>query len=158
MVFFLALAAKEVFEATLPGGELASPGSVDAGSNARPRQLVARMGDSVRHRHRLLGNGRARDLSCGSPGHPFLLLPAIADDALGLLILAVFSGSGSCGDDARTPSFWPYVVGAGALRGRRFPGADSILPGRWFPSPPDAAQVHAISECSNHAKSSSPMH
>lgn len=46
MVFFFALAAKEVFEATLPGGALASPYD----------------------RHRLLRDDRPRHLSCGPSG------------------------------------------------------------------------------------------
>jgi NhaA family Na+:H+ antiporter len=64
---------------------------------------------------------------------PFLLLLAIADDALGLIILAVFYPSASLSLGAlavflpaavlaawwlrrrRTLSFWPYVIGPGAL-------------------------------------------
>jgi Na+:H+ antiporter, NhaA family len=67
------------------------------------------------------------------PAIPFLLLLAIADDALGLIILAVFYPSGPLSPSAligfmagavllalwlrrrRTLSFWPYVVGPGAL-------------------------------------------
>jgi len=67
------------------------------------------------------------------PGIPFLLLLAIADDALGLMILAVFYPSGEIhlGTFAivlgaamvmarwlrtrRTLNFWPYVVGAGTV-------------------------------------------
>jgi NhaA family Na+:H+ antiporter len=67
------------------------------------------------------------------PAIPFLLLLAIADDALGLIILAVFYPSGRLSLSApialmvtavlvalwlrrrRTLSFWPYVVGPGGL-------------------------------------------
>jgi NhaA family Na+:H+ antiporter len=67
------------------------------------------------------------------PAIPFLLLLAIADDALGLMILAVFYPSGPLSPWAlaglmtaavlaaswlrrrRTQSFWPYVLGPGAL-------------------------------------------
>jgi NhaA family Na+:H+ antiporter len=67
------------------------------------------------------------------PAIPFLLLLAIADDALGLVILAVFYPSGSVAPSALTglmaaavlvarwlrrrgmKSFWPYVVGPGTL-------------------------------------------
>ena len=67
------------------------------------------------------------------PAIPFLLLLAIADDALGLIILAVFYPSGRLSLAApaalmltavlvalwlrrrRTRSFWPYVVGPGGL-------------------------------------------
>jgi NhaA family Na+:H+ antiporter len=69
----------------------------------------------------------------GHPAIPFLLLLAIADDALGLIILAVFYPSGSLSFPSlvgfmtaavllalwlrrrRTRSFWPYVIGPGLL-------------------------------------------
>jgi NhaA family Na+:H+ antiporter len=67
------------------------------------------------------------------PAIPFLLLLAIADDALGLMILAVFYPSGPLSLWAvvvflpaavllarwlrrrRIPNFWPYVIGPGVL-------------------------------------------
>ena len=67
------------------------------------------------------------------PAIPFLLLVAIADDAMGLVILAVFYPSGPLSlpllaalmasavllalwlRRRRTRSFWPYVIGPGAL-------------------------------------------
>jgi len=67
------------------------------------------------------------------PAIPFLLLLAIADDALGLVILALFYPSGPLSPlvlaglmtaavlaamwlrRRRTQSFWPYVIGPGAL-------------------------------------------
>src|SRR5918995_1227380 len=85
MVFFFALAAKEVFEATLPGGSLASPRralsplAAAVGGMAAPALiyagLVPRLGDPVRDGHRVLGDGRARDLSGRAPGHPVSAAP-----------------------------------------------------------------------------------
>jgi NhaA family Na+:H+ antiporter len=152
MVFFFALAAKEVFEATLPGGPLASlrqaasPLAAAVGGMLAPALifivLAARLGPAA------LGRGWAipcaTDIafsamvartifSGGHPAIPFLLLLAIADDALGLLLLAVFYPSGTLSFAAlgllmsaalllawwlrrrRTASFWPYVLGPGAL-------------------------------------------
>jgi NhaA family Na+:H+ antiporter len=69
----------------------------------------------------------------GHPAIPFLLLLAIADDALGLIILALFYPSAPLSvmwvvtlmtgavlvaawlRRRRTESFWPYVIGAGSL-------------------------------------------
>lgn len=152
MAFFFALAAKEVVEATAPRGALHSPRKsavpliAAIGGMAGPAAvfiilvlvfdrpelargwaipvatdiafsyLVARIVFGARH-----------------PGIPFLLLLAIADDALGLLILAVFYPSGELhlGTFAivlglalalarwlrsrRTLNFWPYVIGAGTV-------------------------------------------
>jgi NhaA family Na+:H+ antiporter len=152
MVFFFALAAKEVYEATLPGGPLASPrraisplvGAV--GGMAAPAAIYIAL--SV-----LLGPDELRRgwaIPCatdiafsaliaravfpsGHPAVPFLLLLAIADDALGLIILALFYPSGALSFPAligllttavliatwlrrrRTRSFWPYIIGPGIL-------------------------------------------
>ncbi len=69
----------------------------------------------------------------GHPAIPFLLLLAIADDALGLMILAAFYPSGPLSVIAlattmaaallaalwlrrrRIRSFWPYIIGPGVL-------------------------------------------
>lgn len=69
----------------------------------------------------------------GHPAIPFLLLVAIADDALGLIVLAIFYPSGALSFSAlavlmataivvalflrrrRVQSFWPYVLGPGVL-------------------------------------------
>jgi NhaA family Na+:H+ antiporter len=69
----------------------------------------------------------------GHPAIPFLLLLAIADDALGLMILAVFYPAGPLSiatiailmtaavlaafwlKRRRLRSFWPYVIGPGSL-------------------------------------------
>lgn len=152
MVFFFALATKEIVEATLPGGPLASPREaavpllaavggmavpaglyiLQAGLSGRPdlfpgwaipcatdiafSYLAARMIFPSHH-----------------PAIPFLLLLAIADDALGLILLALFYPSAPLSivsfaalmipaigfalwlKRRGTRSFWPYIVGAGGL-------------------------------------------
>jgi NhaA family Na+:H+ antiporter len=152
MVFFFALAAKEVFEATLPGGALASP-------RRALSPLAAAVGGMMLPALVYLGLTWARgpaDLArgwaipcatdiafsamvariafpVGHPAIPFLLLLAIADDALGLIILAIFYPSGALSFSAlavlmtaaillalflrrrRVQSFWPYVLGPGVL-------------------------------------------
>jgi len=152
MVFFFALAAKEVFEATLPGGPLASPGRALSPLAAALGGMVAPAGLYVALAL-TLGPGElvrgwaipcATDIAFSAmvarvifpsahPAIPFLLLLAIADDALGLIILAIFYPSGTLSFGAlaalmtaalllalwlrrrRTRSFWPYVLGPGAL-------------------------------------------
>jgi hypothetical protein len=152
MVFFFALAAKEVFEATLPGGPLASlrqaasPLAAAVGGMVAPALIFVGLASTIGPA--ALGRGWAipcaTDIafsamvarmifSGGHPAIPFLLLLAIADDALGLMILAVFYPSGSLSFVAlgllmsaalllawwlrrrRTASFWPYVLGPGVL-------------------------------------------
>jgi NhaA family Na+:H+ antiporter len=152
MVFFFALAAKEVFEATLPGGALASP-------RRALSPLAAAVGGMMLPALIYLGLTWARGpadlvrgwaIPCatdiafsamvarivfpaGHPAIPFLLLLAIADDALGLIILAIFYPSGALSFSAlavlmaaaillalflrrrRVHSFWPYVAGPGVL-------------------------------------------
>ena len=152
MVFFFALAAKEVFEATLPGGPLASPRQAMAplaaavGGMVAPALIYVALTSSVGPAE--LSRGWAipcaTDIAFsamiarlifpnGHPAIPFLLLLAIADDALGLMILAVFYPSGPLSVAAlgmlmtaavlaalwlkrrRVSSFWPFVLGPGAL-------------------------------------------
>jgi NhaA family Na+:H+ antiporter len=152
MVFFFALAAKEVFEATLPGGPLASPRQAMAplaaavGGMTAPALIYVALTASVGPAE--LSRGWAipcaTDIAFsamvarfifpnGHPAIPFILLLAIADDALGLMILAVFYPSGPISVAAlgtlmtaavlaalwlkrrRVRSFWPYVLGAGSL-------------------------------------------
>jgi len=152
MVFFFALAAKEVFEATLPGGPLASPRQASAPLAAAAGGMVAPaliyVALTVIIGPAELSRGWAipcaTDIAfsamiarvifpSGHPAIPFLLLLAIADDALGLMILAVFYPSGPISLAAfgilmtaavltalwmgrrRVGSFWPYVLGAGSL-------------------------------------------
>jgi NhaA family Na+:H+ antiporter len=152
MAFFFALAAKEVFEATLPGGALASPRralsplAAALGGMAAPAAIYAAFAISVGPPTLLRGWAIpcATDIAfsamvarlifpAGHPAIPFLLLLAIADDALGLVILAAFYPSGALSFTALaglmtaalvlalwlrrrgTRSFWPYVIGPGAF-------------------------------------------
>jgi NhaA family Na+:H+ antiporter len=152
MVFFFALAAKEVVEATAPGGALHSPRRA-----AVP--LIAAVGGMVGPAGVYVALAMAAGLPellrgwaipCATdiafsylfariifgakhPGIPFLLLLAIADDALGLLILAVFYPTGELRPvefivllagamsvawwlrRRGVLSFWPYVLGAGII-------------------------------------------
>jgi NhaA family Na+:H+ antiporter len=152
MVFFFALAAKEVFEATLPGGALASgrqaaaPLIAAVGGMAAPAAIYSGLAIAVGPSALLRGWAIpcATDIAFSAMvaraifprGHaaiPFLLLLAIADDALGLVILALFYPSGPLSFAALagfmtaamvfawwlrrrgTRSFWPYVLGPGVL-------------------------------------------
>ena len=152
MVFFFALAAKEVFEATLPGGALASgrqaasPLAAAVGGMAAPAGIYAALVNSFGPPE--LSRGWAipcaTDIAFsamiarivfpqGHPAIPFLLLLAIADDALGLVILAVFYPSATVSFTMLAvlmasalafavwlrrqgvESFWAYIIGPGAL-------------------------------------------
>jgi NhaA family Na+:H+ antiporter len=152
MVFFFAIAAKEVFEATLPGGALASPRqavlplAAAAGGMVVPALLF--IGFVYVNGPETLARGWAipcaTDIAfsamvarlifpTGHPAIPFLLLLAIADDAMGLIILAVFYPTSTISLPTLvalmaaavilaialrrrgTRSFWPYVIGPGAL-------------------------------------------
>jgi NhaA family Na+:H+ antiporter len=152
MVFFFALAAKEVFEATLPGGPLASPRraltplAAAVGGMAAPALIYLALASMLGPPELTRGWAIpcATDIAFSAmvarlifpaahPAIPFLLLLAIADDALGLIILAVFYPSGSLSVWAlivfmpaavllafwlrrrRTLSFWPYVIGPGVV-------------------------------------------
>src|SRR5919108_4209595 len=113
MVFFFALAAKEVFEATLPGGPLASPRravsplAAAVGGMVAPALIYAALASTRGPADLVRGWAVpcATDIAFSAmvarlvfpashPAIPFLLLLAIADDALGLVILAVFYPSG----------------------------------------------------------------
>src|SRR5688500_9606712 len=140
MVFFFALAAKEVFEATLPGGALASPrraaGPLAAaiGGMAAPAAIYAALAISVGPASLLRGWAIpcATDIAfsamvarlifpAGHPAIPFLLLLAIADDAIGLLLLAVFFPSRTVSFVALTALMTPATTLATWLRRRRVP-------------------------------------
>lgn len=152
MALFFALAAKEVVEAIGSGGALHSPRRAAVPLVAAVGGMV---GPAVIYLGLIFAVGapellRGWAIPCATdiafsylvarivfgPNHPaipFLLLLAIADDALGLLILAVFYPTGTLrpGEFAaiftialavgwwlrrrRTRSFWPYVVGAGII-------------------------------------------
>jgi len=151
MALFFALATKEVVEAAAPGGALhtwrraALPVVAAAGGMIGPAFLYIAV---------VLMQGRpelargwaipcatdiafsylvAKAIFRDHPAIPFLLLLAIADDALGLLVLAVFypTGEGRFGvalglmtaalaallviRTRRVTSFWPYVLAGGSL-------------------------------------------
>jgi NhaA family Na+:H+ antiporter len=151
MVFFFALAAKEVVEATSPGGALhtwrrAALSVIAAlGGIAAPAALyvIYVLGANEPELLRGWAIPCATDIAFSylvatavfrrHAAVPFLLLLAIADDAVGLVILALFFPVGELHLAAgallmataiavafalrgrRTRSFWPYVLGAGAL-------------------------------------------
>lgn len=150
MVFFFGLAAKEVYEATLPGGALSSPRQAAVpilaavGGMAVPAILYLTLVNLADQPALLRGWAIpcATDIAFSymaarmifGPKHiaiPFLLLLAIVDDALGLIILAVFYPSGEISllmfmlifsaalliawwlRRRNTKSFWPYILIAG---------------------------------------------
>lgn len=152
MAFFFALAAKEVVEATAPRGALHSPRRAGLplvaaiGGMAGPAviylTLVRTLG--LHELSRGWAIPSATDiafsylvarwiLGARHPAIPFLLLLAIADDAIGLIIIAVFYPTGPVRlveflaillialgiawelRRRRTQHFWPYVVGAGVV-------------------------------------------
>jgi NhaA family Na+:H+ antiporter len=152
MVFFFALATKEIVEATLPGGALASrreaavPALAAVGGMVMPAALYVVQAHALGRSDLLPGWAIpcATDIAFSylaarlvfPPGHaaiPFLLLLAIADDALGLIILALFYPSGPLSFSRfivfmagalvaarllrrrRIRSFWSYTVLAGGL-------------------------------------------
>jgi NhaA family Na+:H+ antiporter len=151
MVFFFALAAKEVVEATAPGGALhtwrraALPCIAAIGGMVLPAlcylAYAAAVGQPALARGWAIPCATdiafsalvAKAIFRRHPAVPFLLLLAIADDALGLLILAVFYPAGdlnpvtggvllAAGMAAafalkrrRVRNFWPYIGGAGTL-------------------------------------------
>lgn len=152
MVLFFALATKEVYEAALPGGPLASPKLAAvpllaaAGGMAAPAGLYALLAAATGRGDLARGWAipTATDIAFaylvvrlifrrGHPAIPFLLLLAIADDALGLIVLAIFYPSGPVAPlelllwlapaialawllrRRRVASFWAYLLGPGVL-------------------------------------------
>jgi NhaA family Na+:H+ antiporter len=136
----------------LPGGALASPRQAmsplvaAAGGMAAPAAIYLALASTIGPDSLIRGWAipTATDIAfsamtarlifpAGHPAIPFLLLLAIADDALGLIILAVFYPSGAISLAAltllmaaacavalglrrwRVQSFWPYALGAGSL-------------------------------------------
>lgn len=152
MVFFFGIAAKEVVEATTPGGALSSwrqaslPVVAATGGMAGPALIYVGLAFWLDRTDLLRGWAIpcATDIAFSylaaraifdakHAAIPFLLLLAIADDALGLVILAVFYPVGIVRlvDFAvilgmafgaawwlrrrRTLSFWPYIAVPGII-------------------------------------------
>jgi NhaA family Na+:H+ antiporter len=152
MVFFFGLAVKEIVEATAPGGALHSvrrasvPIIAAVGGMAGPAGLyvIFAMALGVPELLRGWAIPCATDIAfsylvarfvfgAGHPAVPFLLLLAIADDAFGLMILAIFYPSGDiqplwCGAllaaavviawflrHRGTRNFWAYLLVPGSL-------------------------------------------
>jgi len=152
MMFFFALAAKEVVEATAPGGALHSPRRsavplvAAVGGMVGPAAIYAALVLAFDRPELMRGWAIpcATDIAFSylvgrvifgakHPAIPFLLLLAIADDALGLLILAAFYPTGELRPtefvvvlgaaltfawwlrSRRTLNFWPYIAGAGIV-------------------------------------------
>ena len=152
MVFFFALAMKEVVEAMLPGGPLSSlregglPILAAIGGMAGPAGLYLLLITQLDLPE--LASGWA--IPCATdiafsylvariifpanhPAIPFLLLLAIADDALGLILLAIFYPSGAVSPALLVglmvpalfmawtlrkfaiENFWAYVLGPGLV-------------------------------------------
>ena len=152
MALFFAIAGKEVWEATLPGGPLndprkaATPLVATIGGMAGPALMYVGAAAAI-GRFDDLANGWAipcaTDIAfsymvarivfgTGHPAIPFLLLLAIADDALGLIILAVFYPQGETNyafmllplvsifiglgmRKNKVQSFWPYLLIPGSI-------------------------------------------
>ena len=152
MAFFFALAAKEVTEATAPQGALHSPRraalplAAAVGGMMGPALIFLSLTIALDRPNLERGWAipTATDIAFSylaarvifgakHAAIPFLLLLAIADDALGLLIIAAFYPTGplrltefaiflGAGMGAawwlqhrRVTSFWPYILGAGVL-------------------------------------------
>jgi NhaA family Na+:H+ antiporter len=152
MAFFFALAAKEVTEATAPGGPLHSPRRAGMplaaafGGMLGPAVLFVAMtilldrpdlerGWAIPCATDIAFSYLAARLVFGArhPAIPFLLLLAIADDALGLMIIAAFYPTGPLRlldfsillalgmlvawwlRRRGTTAFWPYILTAGLL-------------------------------------------
>ncbi len=152
MAFFFALAAKEVTEATAPGGALHSPRraamplAAAAGGMLGPALIFVTMtivfdrpnlerGWAIPTATDIAFSYLAARIIFGPkhPAIPFLLLLAIADDAIGLLIIAAFYPTGPLNltefallvgtgmaiawalQHRRVRSFWPYLLVAGVL-------------------------------------------
>lgn len=151
MAFFFAMATKEIVEATLPGGALASPRSAAVPLLAAAAGMIVPAGiywgGALAAGYPELVRGWA--IPCATdiafsylvarlifparhPAIPFLLLLAVADDALGLVVLAIFYPSGAVSPllcllfmapalgiawglrRRQVRSFWPYVLIAGS--------------------------------------------
>ncbi len=152
MVFFFGLATKEVYEATLPGGPLSSPRQAAVplfaavGGMVVPAAIYMTSAVLLDHSEMMRGWAipTATDIAFsylvarivfprGHAAIPFLLMLAIADDAMGLIVLALFYPSGDLAlgrlfvllvpavglawalRRGGVTSMWAYLVGPGAI-------------------------------------------
>lgn len=152
MALFFALAAKEIVESTLPGGPLQSPREAAvpllaaAGGMIVPAGMFVALAGVVQRPELVQGWAVpcATDIAFSymaarlifprdHPAIPFLLLLAIADDALGLILLAIFYPSGPLSlvsfaalmapaigvsywmKRRGVLSYWPYLLVGGGL-------------------------------------------
>jgi NhaA family Na+:H+ antiporter len=152
MALFFGIAGKEVWEALLPGGPLSNPKKAATPLIATVGGIVVPAGVYLLGAAmvgEMAGLGRGWAIPCATDiafsymvarfifgaGHaaiPFLLLLAIADDAIGLLIIAVAYPQGEIQPvylllsvtavglafvmrQLRWYSFWPYLLIAGGL-------------------------------------------
>jgi NhaA family Na+:H+ antiporter len=152
MAFLFALAAKEETEATAPGGALHSPRraamplAAAVGGMLGPGLIFVAMtiwfdrpnlerGWAIPTATDIAFSYLAARIIFGTkhPAIPFLLLLAIADDALGLMIIAAFYPTGPLRlidfavflgaamlfawwlQKRQVASFWPYILGAGVI-------------------------------------------
>lgn len=150
MVFFFALATKEIVEATLPGGALSSgreaavPVLAAAGGMAVPAGLFALQAALTGHPELQRGWAVpcATDIAFsymaarmifpkGHPAIPFLLLLAIADDAFGLILLALFYPTGTVSLLTLVALLIPAVAAAWMLKRKRVRSfwAYALIPG-----------------------------
>ena len=150
MVFFFAIATKEIVEATLPGGALSSgreaavPVLAAAGGMAVPAGLFALQAGLTGHPELQRGWAVpcATDIAFsymaarmifpkGHPAIPFLLLLAIADDAFGLILLALFYPTGTVSLLTLVALLIPAIAAAWMLKRRRVRNfwAYALIPG-----------------------------
>jgi NhaA family Na+:H+ antiporter len=151
MVFFFGIAAKEITESALPGGSLnpisksVNPLLATLGGVVGPvlvffvglSMIYGGPGDDMTVLRRGWGVPTATDIALAwlvartvfGRGHSavdFLLLLAVADDAIGLVIIAVFYGDPSL---PTQPEFLLLIlVGMGAAYGMRRAGLNSWVP------------------------------
>jgi NhaA family Na+:H+ antiporter len=155
MVFFFGIAAKEITEACLPGGSLNPPAKAVNPLLATLGGVVGPIGvffagiwllfavgvygpaDDVRMLQRGWGVPTATDIALAwlvaravfGRGHPavdFLLLLAVADDAIGLVIIAIFYGDPAL--PVRPEFLGLVLVGMAAVFAMRRMGVKSWIP------------------------------
>ena len=136
MVFFFGLVMKEVYEAMLAGGPLSKPAEAAMpvlaaiGGMAAPASMYVVFVTSLGRSDELMRGWAipcATDIAFsylvarlifrqGHPAIPFLLLLAIADDVLGLIVLAAFYPQGHTSLGLLVAGLGPAMLGAWLLR------------------------------------------